>query len=243
MLTWATSHICCPSSVWMRVSQLLGLSKLQQPRTMPASLCSPCLSLHACSTVTHHILLSSAIRPLPLQMGLRAVRNNIKVQFWFTCSWCLFVLCMKKDLLSASALKQKLACNQTEIACSLLHEDLNNKRKLWVLKLWYVLTHLMYCTLCFPRNTVSVWSDTCITDRKQSWRGYKLTEAHLPSTCNGGHSFVYLSGTKTCTCFQWWKYRLPFILQYLNRLHVGLFYIRGRIPDNWGWEVNDLHII
>lgn len=56
---------------------------------------------------------------------------------------------MKKHLLSA--LKQKLACNQNEIARSLLHEDLNNKRKLWVL-----LTHLMYRTLCFPRNTVSV---------------------------------------------------------------------------------------
>lgn len=221
----------------MRVTQLLGLSKLQEPRTMPASLCCPCLSLHAWRTVTHHVLLGLAIHPLPLQMGLSVVRN-IKVQFWFTCNWWVFVLCMKKHLLSASALKQKLACNQAETACSLLHKDLNNKRKLWVL-----LTHLMYRTLCFPRNTVSAWSDTHITDRKQSWRGYKLTQACLPSTCNRGHSFVYLSGTKTCTCFQWWKYRLPFILQYLNRLHVGLFYICGCIPDNWGWEVNDVHII
>jgi len=114
----------------------------------------------------------------------------------------------------------------------------HKKRKLWVLKWWYVLTHLTFVPFIFPETLL-----VCrlrFVSQTGKWAGEVTSLSRL--TCPAhvtGHSFVYLSGIKACTCFQWWMYRLPFILQYLTWFHVGLFYIHGHIPDNWGWEVNN----
>lgn len=85
-------------------------------------------------------------------MGLSVVRN-IKVHFYFAWSWWVFVfVCKKKDLLSASALKQKLACTQTKIAYFLSHRDLNDRTSVFW-KPWYTLTHLMHCSICLSSST------------------------------------------------------------------------------------------
>lgn len=90
-----------------------ALQTSRSPGQCPPHLCRSCPAHHAWRTTTH-IVLSSAIHPLPLQMRLSVAERRHQ------CS-CLFLL----ELVSfgghfldkkASALKQKLACNQTKIA-------------------------------------------------------------------------------------------------------------------------------
>lgn len=95
---------------------------------------------------------SSAVHPLSLQMGLRAMRDNIHTHFCIIwSSWVLGLgvrkrICAQAQLwnrtCSITRLKEHAPCHRkTFITTALVFEAL------------CVLTQLMYCRICLPSNT------------------------------------------------------------------------------------------